>query len=274
MCEIRPEDISDAEVREWYRHKLQKNLPGNDQYPVIVDKYPSLLEIESTSRCNVNPPCPMCVRSIRTTENEFDMPFHLLRWLGNPIASARETSISGIGEPMMSKDFGYLISLTHSGRLTFFSNGQVITDENIGLIIDGRVSHINFSLDAATAETYYKIRGIDLSTFDRVISNIKRLVTERIVRGLTEPSIHLIMVVMKENYQELPDLVRLASSIGVEGVRYWQLRSPSVPSDYKYVDRNGFSFSYEEQSEMPELDLVVAESENIAKASGLFFAEN
>jgi len=245
----------------------------NGEYSTKSLTYPSVLEIESTSRCNVNPPCPMCMR-VNRTKDEFDMPPHLVQWLINPISSAKRISISGIGEPMMSKDFDFMVSLVTSAHLSFFSNGQVLTDENIDLILGNCVSHIDFSLDASTAETYRKIRGYNLFTFDRVIANIERLVAARKKRNMMKPSIHLIMVGMKENYLELSDLIRLACRIKVEGVRYWRLRKPSVPTDYKEVERNGFFFSYKEQADMTDLDLVVEKSKRLARDSGLFFAEN
>jgi len=274
-------DISDEEVRQWFiKHKLKvdKNLHNyhQDLYPIETNRYPTVLEIESTSRCNVEPPCPMCMRVHRNKEDEFDMPEYITEWLTNPISSVQSISISGIGEPMMSSSFDRTLELCgHKAEINFFSNGQILTKSNINNVLNKTINHIDFSLDAATSETYMKIRGYDLTTFDKVLKNIKSLVDEKINRKLTHPTIHFIMVIMKENYKELPLLVDLANDIGVDGVRYWRMRKPSSKTDYKNTIRKGFSFSYEEQSQIPDdLTSVIITSRRLAKKYHLVFEEN
>ena len=46
-------------------------------------KYPFMLEVEATSRCTVNPPCPMCARVLRVFSKtpEKDMPVEIIDWL-------------------------------------------------------------------------------------------------------------------------------------------------------------------------------------------------
>ncbi len=266
-------DILDDAVREWYeRHKQSQD---EDEFPVNCFAYPSYLELESTSRCNINPPCPMCVRVNRTQDDEYDMPSHLVSWLANPINSAANISISGVGEPMMAKEFERMIGMaSESTGVSFFSNANVLTDKNIKLILGRPIHHISFSLDAARSETYDKIRGYDNITFEHVIDNIRRLVDQKRERGLEFPVIHLIMVIMKENWQELIDFVHLAHSIGVQGVRYWKMRKPSYSSDYTDHDRNGFKFRYLEQSTIPpEFEETAKQAADLASKFGLTIVE-
>ena len=217
MEQINLNEIHDARVREWY-YKKHCSKSG---FSIVSTKYPTILEIESTSRCNVNPPCPMCQRAVRDTSKEKDMPEHLVKWLMSPIQNVKEISISGIGEPMMAQSFYNMINIKSSARLSFFCNGQILTEKNMKIILEKPVTVIKFSIDAATPNTYRKIRGFDMSTFSTVINNISSLITMRNERNQRFPWIHLIMVLMKENYQELPDLVTLAGKIGANGTIFW-----------------------------------------------------
>lgn len=260
-----PQNISSAKI---YR--------STEDYPIRASLYPTILEIESTSRCNINPPCPMCMRVIRDPNKEFDIPEHIVTWLTNPIHAAQWISISGIGEPMMSTQFERMVQIAGDRTgIAFFSNAQVINQQNIDTILDKPVAHIDFSLDASTPETYLKIRGHSLKTFDIVLNNIRKIVYERNRRALQKPTMHLIMVVMKENYRELPDFVRLANKLSVEGVRYWQMRKPSHSAEYRNHKRYDFFFSFDEQCNLPaDLPDTIAEAAEIAEVYGLTFLEN
>jgi MoaA/NifB/PqqE/SkfB family radical SAM enzyme len=159
-------------------------------------------------------------------------------------------------------------------NIAFCSNAQVINRRNIDFILDKPVAHIDFSLDAATPETYYKIRGHNLKTFGTVLNNIRKLVFERNKRRLDKPTMDLIMVLMKENYQELSMLVRLANSLGVEGVRYWTMRKPSHAQEYRNHKRYDFLFSFEEQTKMDGVKEVIEQAKYVAEILGLKFLEN
>jgi MoaA/NifB/PqqE/SkfB family radical SAM enzyme len=70
------------------------------------------------------------------------------------------------------------------------------------------------SLDAATAATYAKIRGID--AFDTVIENVRLFA--RLVHDAQRPRLSFWLTAMRENLDELPALVDLAAEIGVSEV--------------------------------------------------------
>lgn len=75
---------------------------------------------------------------------------------------------------------------------------------------------LHVSLDGATAETYERIRV--RAHFDRVVGNLERLLNLRGQRGSSHPYVRLIMVIMRQNLHELPDLVRLAHHWSAESL--------------------------------------------------------
>lgn len=73
------------------------------------------------------------------------------------------------------------------------------------------------SLDGATAETNDKIR-IN-SNFAQIISNLKAIVQRKKKESVSFPYINFVVTLMRSNLDELPDMIDLASDIGIEEVK-------------------------------------------------------
>jgi radical SAM protein with 4Fe4S-binding SPASM domain len=101
-------------------------------------------------------------------------------------------------------------------RAGFNTNAMLLTRPVAARLIDLGVDWIHVSLDGASAATYEGIR--DGAEHDAVVANLKGLVEERADRGSDLPRVLLVVVAMRRNVEELPALVRLAASIGVDGV--------------------------------------------------------
>ena len=109
-----------------------------------------------------------------------------------------------------AKKLGFEQSLVTSGAL--------LDDEAIGLIKD--FEWVRFSVDAATRETYKKVRGLDL--FDRTKENLIKLLR---IRGL-ENVIGFSFVVCRENYKEILAATKLAKSLGCDNIRFSLAMTP------------------------------------------------
>ena len=79
------------------------------------------------------------------------------------------------------------------------TNGLKLTDDIINTIIDLQYERLYISLDAATPETYKKIRGHDLCKIEK---NINNLISARNNSNSKLPLIRTSFVVMKDNYKE------------------------------------------------------------------------
>jgi len=216
----------------------------------------------------------MCARVNRTQDDERDMPDGLMDNIQNALEAAGTVSLHGVGEPLISKQFEPVIERVGAQtRILFNSNGQIMTDGVLNKLLSRPVHSIMFSLDAATEETYHKIRGYGDVTLAEVRENILRLKSERDKRNLQHPQLSICMVMMRVNYREMPDFVRMGDELGCMGVYIWPLSCPSSPSDYTVHERNGWTFNYEEESVMPESELhdLIAECSDIAKKKGIIF---
>lgn len=92
-------------------------------------------------------------------------------------------------------------------KFSLTTNGNLIT-KNLDIIdkIKSQIHSVTVSLDAATAETYKKIRG---GNFNLVLDGIKELTNLKIM-------VHTQYVLQYQNYQELTQYQNLAKSMGVE----------------------------------------------------------
>ena len=219
----------------------------NPIFTAYTSHYPTFVEIETTSRCNINPPCPMCERAYRDTSQERDMPDYIVHKCKPILNNAETVSIFGIGEPLYDDRFEQFVNIS-ADKIVFLSNGQIMNDNHIEIILKKPVHSILFSLDAASPHTYKKIRGYNIHTFDKVISNIEKLINAKKDRGLFNPVIKLAMVVMHENFHEIPSFIELAAHLGANGVSMW----PLDHSDHRKFNRGEWEYEEKEQVNIPE----------------------
>jgi len=215
--------------------------------PVALEKYalaqgPKALTLESSSVCNLR--CVMCVQGRGLVDRPRHFPKELVDKLSAYLPGVVFVQLHGIGEPMHSPAFWRFLetlSAPESAYIEVNSNMTVLTDDQIDRLLGSRLNMINVSVDAATAETYARIRGYD---FNKVISNIRRLITRRNARSFAKPEILLNMTLMRENIEQLEAFVLLAHELGVNEICFWHL-NPGY--DYRIAKNDGWIFNYKEQ---------------------------
>ncbi len=158
-------------------------------------------------------------------------------------------------EPLMNPEMPAILDAlgARGVRIGFFTNGLALTRALAEKIVATQaVETINFSLDAASAETYRRIRRRDLS---RVLDHIAYLVDCKRRARVRFPMLSVSMVEMEDNIAELSDLVRYAVSIDAYRVYVEALNNPGG----------------ENQSAMehPGWEKAVAEAQRIALAAGV-----
>lgn len=205
---------------------------------------PQVLEIETTNICNINPPCVMCPRVLRPPKLEKTMSESLLNKLKPYLKEAQMVSLHGSGEPLVDgRVFDFLKVIDAQKTITKFNtNGLLLNKKNAEKIIKKQVKEVNFSLDAATPQTYRKIRGQD---FFKVKENIKLLAKLKEKKSSRYPVIKINMVLMKENFPEMAAFVALAKDVGAEAVDFRLLDRTNVINNLQ--KRGDFSFNYAEQ---------------------------
>ena len=154
-----------------------------------------------------------------------------------------------IGEPFMMKDFDALLDAFGDGNklVEMTTNGQILTDRNIGRLL-GRRIELYVSLDAATAATYAKLRN---DTFDRILANLRRLIAAKGGRGGL-PRIHLVFMPMRVNMHELDAFVDLCADLDADR---FVLRPLNEIGDELDWTRAGHHFVY--SRERLDFDILV-----------------
>jgi MoaA/NifB/PqqE/SkfB family radical SAM enzyme len=186
---------------------------------------PCHVQLEATTHCNLA--CYMCVRNETVTHPQH-LSFEDFARLFEQIRPARMT-LSGAGEPLLNPDLMRMIDGARRGgtRVMIPTNGTLLGRPGLaeGLVETG-VNTLKVSIDAATAQTYAAIRRQDC--FDRIIEGIRRVDTLKQQRAARFPEIRFDVVILKENYAEIPDILRLARRLNVRTVFFRALQATGI----------------------------------------------
>lgn len=179
---------------------------------------PSPIEayFEVANRCNSK--CATCPLTFSPQEDARHLSLDEFVALVDQMPELRRAVLQGVGEPLLNRDLPAMIEhLTARGVYTVFNtNAALLTPRRQADVVRSGLHELRVSLDGANAQTYAAIRGIPV--FDRVVEHVAGLVQTRARMRSMTPRIALWMTGLQENLSELPDLVDLAGSLGVEEV--------------------------------------------------------
>lgn len=222
-----------------------QDITSLNAYREVCNIPPLNFGIETTTLCNMNPPCVMCDKNIHNlvTKNQ-NISGHIIDKLKPFFKCAHTVSLTGVGEPLLCKNLFKIMDCIDSRKIftMFNSNGLLLTKETSKELISRRLGAIDFSIDAASAGTYEKIRN--KRKFSMLKNNIKELSALKKRTNANYPKIIINMVLMKENVNELPLFIELAAEVGAQAV-YIKL--------LKHIDKNftvtnkAFYFNYKKQ---------------------------
>ncbi len=202
--------------------KLAKKVKNNFWLPLTLLKIPSRVnyqvervQLEPTTRCNLK--CIMCGNSDWDREKE-DMGIDNFKKIIGEFPYLRFLNLQGPGEPLINLNLPEMVKYAKSKRINvgFNTNATLLTKDISKKLVSSNLDWISISFDGGTAETFEKIRSG--AKFEKVIENIRGLVEVKKMSGKDVPKINFAVVGMKENLEELPEIVRLASSLGVKKV--------------------------------------------------------
>jgi MoaA/NifB/PqqE/SkfB family radical SAM enzyme len=175
---------------------------------------PRMLDLVPTHRCNLR--CVGCVHYDNEGPGDLSLPFFrsILEESAPWVVQYRFCSL---GEPLLNKDIPEMLELAARAGIgcNLMTNGTLLTHELAEhLISKARLDILTFSIDGATAETCERLRrGLK---FDTLLDAVSAVVDAKRRAGLDHPVIQANSIAMKENIEELPDLVRLAGRVGIE----------------------------------------------------------
>ena len=95
-------------------------------------------------------------------------------------------------------------------EVQFNTNGVALNSKLATGLIESGLDRIKFSIDGATPDVYERIRGVK---YDRVVDNVKEFVRIRNKRGNIRPIVHVQMVYMQDNKDEVIEYVQMWRNI-------------------------------------------------------------
>ncbi|HEY1110202.1 MAG TPA: SPASM domain-containing protein [Opitutaceae bacterium] len=182
------------------------------------------------------------------------MPLEIFERLLPFVATASRIVASGLGEPFLAPVFWRLVQHCADRDDLFIrasSSAYLVSPDSARRLLDSGLKEVCFSLDAATPETYARLRGGNLLHSRR---GIEAMCAERRTHRRRSLEIFIGMTLLRENIEEAAAFVELAAELGVDGVVFSQF---FLFGDHpvEAAERGGWPFARAEQriSLVPEL---------------------
>ena len=238
-------DITDKQKKN-----TELNQKEMSEGKCILESKPQRLVLELTNACNLR--CIMCGRDeANFTLTTFDLD--ILKNLAPLLDEVEEVTLFGWGEPTLHPQFEEILAFldNYPVKKYFVTNGMRL-DKIKEALFKYHVDIMAISLDGAKAETNNKIR-IN-SNLDFIVEQLKDIVRIKKERGLKYPYMNFVMTMFDRNIGELPDLVRLASDIGLEEVKgvYLTVFSENLIGDSLYNKKDKVKEIFEKTEKLGE----------------------
>ena len=199
---------------------------------------PGYIQVESTTKCNLR--CRSCIRpQERGSDISLDLYNSIIEQMVGLRRKRRTINLTGLGEPLLNPNIVSMVkhAKERGFRVGFFSNLTLMDEEMSVGLIDARIDYVQASFDSVCKETFEKMRlGAD---FDRIVENVKRLVETRNQRAMPyDTRITLFSTVSEENVEEIPKIIELGKSLGVDAVFFGRahgsrIENPLSPARWK-----------------------------------------
>jgi len=152
-------------------------------YDLARSPMPPVVRIETTNACNAR--CVICPHRHMTRPVAF-MHDALYERIVDECAAwgCWEVHLHNFGEPLLDKRLEQRVRLAKQKgirKVKIFSNGSLLTRERAIALIEAGLDEIKISFDGATREEFEQIRPP--LRFDRVVDNVRQLVSLRNERG-------------------------------------------------------------------------------------------
>lgn len=262
-----PEHGALASLRNWLRYAP---APATDRN--LAASPPEEIWLELSTRCNMVPACAMCgLASDDLPRPRRSMDPRTWKSLLPLLHNARNVGLHGAGEPLLYPFLGDLLEALHPSPASvgFNSNGHLLTGAVSRRLVKEGLGWISVSLDAATAQTYLRIRR--RPDFDALLSKIQALREIRDAAGSLRPQIEINMTLMKLNLREAPAFVELAARLGLDRVMFQEIQPGG---SQRVVAPDGFLFDYAEQELKGDRarDDILSEARERARSLGVQFS--
>ena len=184
-----------------------------------MEDLPRFVQIEPVGHCNLR--CRMCPVRYRETTNAF-MGWQTYTGIVDSLPDLTQLHLQGLGEPLLHPRFFDMVdyAVARGVAVSVNTNLTVLPPAKAERAASSGLETIFVSVDGAGPATYERIR-VD-ARFDRLERNMLRLLAAIARRG-SGPRVEVTAVAMRENVDELADLVALTARWGVSRLQVQHL---------------------------------------------------
>ena len=183
---------------------------------------PTILQLEVTKNCNFA--CIMCHKGQSVAQGQdfvrTDISETVLKQVAPVYPYLKHAMLFGDGEPMVYRNFWNIVrdirEASPQCAIDFINNGSMMHAQNRRRLFEYKVSALGLSIGGATAESHNATRPPGM--FDKIVKNYRDLYEEKQFRKTPEPYINVLMVVMRANHREIPELIDLCDYLGARSV--------------------------------------------------------
>lgn len=173
-------------------------------------------QIELTSRCPLQ--CRMCNRITYRDFPRQDMAFSDFQKLLPYLKEVETVILEGWGESLLYKNLPECIRLVkkEGPRVGFVTSGKGLNEVYLKELLSSGVDFLGFSLAGTKAQTHEAIRVN--SSFAELMANILLLQEMKKNRQILTPHLHIVYLMVRDNIQQVPDLVSLAQELSISEI--------------------------------------------------------
>jgi MoaA/NifB/PqqE/SkfB family radical SAM enzyme len=140
--------------------------------------------------------------------------------------------VSSNGDPFFSKYYRELLFEKFNGdKLDILTNGLLFTKENWAkLKKEGRKIWLSVSVDAATPETYNKLRGGNFNVLIKNLEFMSELRNNGEIEGIT-----ITFVIQVANFREMKEFVDFGRKINVDNILFGRISNWGHMTDNEFA---------------------------------------
>jgi len=160
----------------------------------------------------------MCIRDADTQWHTGDMSITDFMKLVPYLRDVEAAVLEGWGEPLLYKDLIKVIRVVKEAgcQAGFVTSGWGLDEDYVSELIQAGVDFIGFSLSGARPETHNVIRAN--SNLYSVLRSIGAFQELKARRKLTKPELHIVFLMLRDNYAEIPLLLEHARDLGISEI--------------------------------------------------------
>ncbi|HEV7213596.1 MAG TPA: radical SAM protein [Chloroflexota bacterium] len=196
-------------------------VPSAAERALLVAAPQQSLYLEVSNYCNSL--CATCPLTFFGNGSPQNMGFEEFRLVVDQVPDLTRAVLHGIGEPLLNPHLPQMIGYlkARGTHVVFNSNAILLTPRRQQQLIDAGLDEYRASLDAGTAATYLKVRGVP--AYERVLRNLTSFMETKRRLQAERPHVSLWFTTLRDNIEELPGVLDFAIASGIQEIHVQRL---------------------------------------------------